>query len=62
MSASAYMIEPIYLWHARLEYVNISYINNKQSLDLIFHLDLNNFDECEICTEAKITKKYIFSK
>lgn len=59
--ASAYMTESISLWHARLGHVNVSYLKKMQSLSLISGLDSNNFDKCEICAKAKITKKLCFS-
>lgn len=58
---STYMVKSISLWHARFEYVNFSYIKNMQSLGLIFGLDSDNFDKCEICVEVKIMKKSYFT-
>ncbi|KAK6785962.1 hypothetical protein RDI58_014487 [Solanum bulbocastanum] len=60
-STSAYMIESISLWHARLGHINFSYIKNMQLLGLISDLDSNNINKCEICAEAKTTKKSCFS-
>lgn len=60
-STSAYMIESISLWHARLGDLNVSYIKNMQSLDLISSLDSNNINKCEICVKIKITKKSHYS-
>lgn len=40
---SAYMIESISLWHARLGHVNFSYIKTMQSLGLISGLDSSHF-------------------
>ena len=61
ITTSTYLTESISLWHARLGHVNFSYIKNMQSLDLITDLDSINYDKCEICVEAKITKKSCFS-
>ena len=47
-SSSAYITNSISLWHARLEYVNISYIKKMQSCGLISGSS-KNMDKCEIC-------------
>ncbi|XP_075108911.1 uncharacterized protein LOC142180744 [Nicotiana tabacum] len=59
---SAYMVESISLWHARLGHVNVAYIKKMQSLGLISGLDSNNIDKCEIYVEAKSTNKTCFSR
>ncbi|XP_071933566.1 uncharacterized protein [Coffea arabica] len=55
-SSSAYIVDSISLWHARLGHVNIGYIKKMQSCGLISGIN-DNMDKCEICAEAKITKK-----
>lgn len=60
-STSAYMIESIFVWYARLGHVNIKCIKNMQSLSLLSSLNLSNFDKCGICVETKITKRSCFS-
>ena len=56
-SSSAYLIDFIDLWHARLGYVNVSYINKMQSLGIISGFSNSKFDKCPICAETKINKK-----
>ncbi|OMO54671.1 Integrase, catalytic core [Corchorus capsularis] len=55
-SSSAYMVDSMDLWHARLGHVSISYIKKMQSLGLISNLG-KLFDKCLICAETKLTKK-----
>ena len=54
-SSSAYIIDSISLWHARLGHVNISYIKKMQSCGLISGVN-DKMDKCEICAETKLTK------
>ena len=58
-SSSAYMIDSFSLWHARLGHTNFSYLKKMQALGLISGLT-STHDKCEICVEAKITKKSCF--
>jgi len=58
VATSAYMVESI--WHTRLGHVNVAYIKKMQSLGLISGLDSNNINKCEICAEAKSTRKTYF--
>ncbi|XP_071940012.1 uncharacterized protein [Coffea arabica] len=55
-SSSAYIIDSISLWHARLGHVNMSYIKKMQSCGLISGVN-DKMDKCEICAETKMTKK-----
>ena len=56
-SSSAYLIDSIDLWHARLGHVSVSYINKMKSLGLISGVNNASLNKCEICAEAKLTKK-----
>ena len=42
--------------HARLCHVNKRIIKNMSNLELIPKLSLNDFEKCEFCSQAKITK------
>ncbi|XP_071912215.1 uncharacterized protein [Coffea arabica] len=59
-SSSAYIIDSISLWHARLGHVNMSYIKKMQSCGLISGVN-DKMDKCEICAEAKLTKRNCIS-
>ncbi|KAL5834983.1 hypothetical protein ACOSQ3_014575 [Xanthoceras sorbifolium] len=52
----AYMLCSFNTWHARLCHVNKCIIKNLSKLELIHKLSLNDFDKCEFCSQAKITK------
>ena len=56
-SSSAYLLDSIDLWHARLGNVSLSYLKKMHSLGLIFGFNSSCMNKCEICAEAKITKK-----
>ena len=55
-SSSAYMLSSFNIWHARLCHVNKRIIKNMSSLELIPKLSLNDFEKCDFCSQAKITK------
>ena len=55
-SSSTNIIDCINLWHKRLGHVNFSYIKKMKELGLVSSLSLSN-DKCEVCLEAKCTKK-----
>ena len=56
-TSSAYMMDSIDLWHARLGHVNMSYVKKMKELGLIHNItDFSNI-KCEVCVESKSTKK-----
>ncbi|XP_021732277.1 uncharacterized protein LOC110699091 [Chenopodium quinoa] len=57
ISNSAYMLcSTINVWHTRLCHVNKRLIKNMSNLGLIPNISLNDFDKCDSCSQAKITK------
>ena len=56
-SSFAYLLDSIDLWHARLEYVSLSYLKKINSIGLISSLNSLFMNKCEIYVEAKSTKK-----
>jgi len=57
VTSSAYMLCDFNIWHNRLCHVNKRIIHNMSNLDIIPKLSLTDFDKCESCSKAKITKK-----
>ena len=55
-TSSVYMLSSINFWHARLCHINSRYIGIMSSLGLIPRLS-KDFEKCETCNQAKITKK-----
>ena len=55
-TSSVYMLSSINFWHARLFHINIRYVGIMSSLGLIPRLS-KDFEKCETCSQAKITKK-----
>ena len=53
---SVYMLSFINFWHARLCHINSRYVGIMSSLGLIPRLS-KDFEKCETCSQAKITKK-----
>ena len=51
-----YMLSSINFWHARLSHINSRYVRIMSSLGLISRLS-KDFEKCETCSEAKITKR-----
>ena len=51
-----YMFSSINFWHARLCHINSRYVGIMSSLGLIPRL-LKDFEKCETCSQAKITKR-----
>ena len=51
-----YMFSSIKFWHARLCHINSRYLGIMSSLGLIPELS-KDFEKCETCSQAKITKK-----
>ena len=56
-SSSAYLIDSIDMWHARLGHANISYIKKMRYLGLISATSDACLNKCDICIESKLTKK-----
>lgn len=59
-SSFAYLVDSYDIWHARLWYVNSSYVNKLQSLGMIT-LNGKKYGKCDICLESKLTKKKCMS-
>ena len=53
---SVYMLSSINFWRARLCHINSRYVGFMSSLGLISRLS-KDFEKCETCSEAKITKR-----
>ena len=53
---SAYTVDSLSLWHARLGHLNYRSLKYMSKHGLI-SVTNNDFDKCEICIQAKITKK-----
>ena len=56
-NSSAYTIESLDLWHARLRHVNVDSIKRIKYLNLIPKLFNMDFSKCELCDEAQFHKK-----
>ncbi len=56
-SSSAYIIESINVWHARLGHVNAKSIERLHKNGLIPNLAKDGLLKCDVCVEAKFTKK-----
>ena len=56
VNISAYMICSFNIWHSRLCHINKRLVKNMSSLGLIPDLSLKDFEKCESCSQAKITK------
>ena len=54
--ASSYVVCSFNNWHARLCHINKKLVKNMSILGFIPELSLNDFDKCEFCSQAKITK------
>ena len=54
--SSVYMFSSINFWHACLYHINSRYVRIMNSLGLIPKLS-KNFEKCETCSQAKITKR-----
>lgn len=55
-TSSVYMLSSINFWHARLCHINSRYVGIMSSLGLIPRLS-KDFEKCETCSQAKITKR-----
>ena len=56
-TSSAYLIDSHDLWHARLGHVNFSYIKKMKELGILENVKIGDNGKCQICSEAKGTKK-----
>ena len=59
-TSSVYMLSSINFWHARLFHINSRYVGIMSSLGLIPRLT-KDFEKCETCSQAKITKSVVRS-
>ncbi|KAK4355949.1 hypothetical protein RND71_024920 [Anisodus tanguticus] len=57
---SAYIVEFFYIWHARLAHLNFRSLKYMSKHGLINFKDIKN-KKCEICIQAKLTKKPFLS-
>ena len=55
-SSSNYMLCSFNTWHARLCHINKRLVKNMSKLGFIPDMSLNDFEKCEFCSQAKITK------
>ena len=51
-----YMLSSVNFWHAHLCHINSTYVGIMSSLGLIPRLS-KDFEKCETCNQAKITKR-----
>jgi hypothetical protein len=56
ISHSSYIVESSSLWHGRLAHLNFKYLKYMSKRGLISYKHDNN-EKCEICIQAKMTKK-----
>ena len=57
VTSFAYMPDSDDLWHGRLGYVSNSYIKKMQTIELIYGINVSCMNKCDICVEAKLTRK-----
>ena len=55
-TSSIYVLSSVNFWHAHLCHINSRYVGIMSSLGLIPRLS-KNFEKCETCSQAKITKR-----
>ena len=53
---SAYMLSSFNVWHTRLCHVNKKLVKQMSNLGLLLELSLSNFEKCEFCSQAKVTR------
>ena len=56
VASSSYIVSFFNVWHARLCHVNKKLIKNMSRLGIIPNVRLDDFEKCESCSQAKITK------
>ena len=54
-ASSVYMLSSMNFWHARLCHINSRYVGIMNNIGLIPRL-IKDFEKCEACSQAKITK------
>ena len=59
VSSCAYFVDSSYLWHARLEHLNFKYLKFMSKHGMISYKH-DDEKKCEICIQAKMTKKPFF--
>ena len=57
VASSSYLLESSHLWHGRLGHVNYNSLRRLIHLHCLPKFDINPNHKCEICVEAKMTKK-----
>ena len=56
ISSCAYIVDSSYLWHARLGHLNFKYLKFMSMHGMISYKH-DDEKKCEICIQAKMTKK-----
>ena len=56
-STSAYIVESLDLWHARIGHLNTKSLNRLHAMGFIPNLDDKSHKKCEVCVEAKYTRR-----
>ena len=56
-TSSTYIAESLDLWYAILGHVNAKSIDKLHKMGLIPNLHKSDMNKCEICVEAKFTRK-----
>ena len=57
VSSSSYLLASSHLWHGRLGHVNYNSLRRLINLECLPKFDINLNHKCEICVEAKMTRK-----
>lgn len=57
VSSSAYFVESFDLWHARLGHINYGSMKRLLNMSLIPNFVNHGHNKCEICVEAKHSRK-----
>ena len=57
-TSSAYIVESSYIWHDRLWHVNYDSLKKLVNLNYLPKFEFDPNHKCEVCVEAKMTKKY----
>ena len=56
-TSSAYIVESSYIWHGRLGHVNYGSLKKLINMNCLPKFELDPNHKCEVCVEAKMTKK-----
>ena len=54
---STYIVDSCDVWHARLGHLNFNSMKYMRKIGYIYVSDFNVKNKCEICIQAKITRK-----